>query len=49
MYSLLSTLFVIEVFLVVAGFLSRVGTNGISDVSENTVAVAFLEIITKKN
>lgn len=42
MYSVLSTLFVIGVFLVVAGFLGRVGTDGISDVSENVAAAIGL-------
>lgn len=42
MYSLLSTLFVIGVFLVVAGFLGRVGTDGISDVNENVAAAIGL-------
>ena len=38
MYSVFSTIFVILVFLVVAGFLGRVGTTGISDVSKNVAA-----------
>jgi len=42
MYSVLSTLFVIGVFLIVAGFLGRVGTDGISDVSENVAAALGL-------
>ena len=42
MYSVLSTLFVIGVFLIVAGFLGRVGTDGISDVSENVAAAIGL-------
>ncbi len=42
MYSVLSTLFVIGIFLVVAGFLGRVGTNGIGDVSENVAAALGL-------
>lgn len=42
MYSVLSTLFVIGVFLVVAGFLGRVGTDGISEVSENVAAAIGL-------
>jgi len=44
MYSVLSTLFVIGVFLIVAGFLGRVGTDGISDVSENVAAALGLLI-----
>ena len=42
MYSVLSTLFVIGVFLVVAGFLGRVGTDGISDIGENVAAAIGL-------
>ena len=44
MYSILSTLFVIGVFLIVAGFLGRVGTDGISDVGENVAAALGLLI-----
>lgn len=44
MYSVLSTLSVIGVFLVVAGFLGRIGTDGISDVSENVAAALGLLI-----
>ncbi len=42
MYSVLSTLFVIGVFLIIAGFLGRVGTDGVSDVSENVAAALGL-------
>lgn len=42
MYSVLSTLFGIGVFLIVAGFLGRVGTDGISDVCENFAAALGL-------
>lgn len=42
MYSVLSILFVIGVFLVVVGFLGRVGTDGIGDVSENVAAAIGL-------
>lgn len=42
MYSVLSTLFVIGVFLIVAGFLGRVGIDGLSDVSENVAAAIGL-------
>lgn len=45
MYSVLSTLFVIGVFLIVAGFLGRVGTDGMADVSEN-VAPAIGLLVT---
>lgn len=38
MYSVWATLFVIGVFLVVAGFLGRIGTEGVGDVSENVAA-----------
>lgn len=38
MYSVFSSLFFILVFLIVAGFLGRVGTEGISDVSKNVAA-----------
>ena len=42
MYSVLAILFLIGVFLIVAGFLGRVGTDGISDVSENVAAAVAL-------
>lgn len=42
MYSVLSTLLVIGIFLVVAGFLGRVGTTGIGDVNENVAAALGL-------
>ena len=42
MYSVLATLFVIATFLIVAGFLGRVGTDGIADVSENVAAALGL-------
>ena len=38
MYSVFSSIFFILVFLIVAGFLGRVGTEGISDVSKNVAA-----------
>lgn len=44
MYSGWSTLFIIGVFLIAAGFLSRVGIDGISDVSENVAAALGLLI-----
>lgn len=42
MYSVLSTLFLIGVLLIIAGFLGRIGTDGISDVSDNVAAALGL-------
>ena len=37
-YSVFSTLFLLAVLLIVAGFVGRFGTNGFADVSENVAA-----------